>query len=109
MATHSSILAWRIPWTEEPGGLQSTGSQSRAWLSDWARAARHRPVCVLVFICFVSPTMGERSVEAGALLTALLLLPDRPLGTENAQRHSRREGEEGRAGGGRPAEHHGLA
>ena len=27
MAPHSSILAWRIPWTEEPGGLQSTGSQ----------------------------------------------------------------------------------
>ena len=27
MATHSSILAWTIPWTEEPGGLQSTGSQ----------------------------------------------------------------------------------
>ena len=27
MATHYSILAWRIPWTEEPGGLQSTGSQ----------------------------------------------------------------------------------
>ena len=28
MATHCSILAWRIPWTEEPGGLQSTGLQS---------------------------------------------------------------------------------
>ena len=28
MATHSSILAWRIPWTEEPGGLQSTKSQT---------------------------------------------------------------------------------
>ena len=28
MATHSSILAWRIPWTEEPGGLKSIGSQS---------------------------------------------------------------------------------
>ena len=27
MATHSSILAWRIPWAEEPGGLQSVGSQ----------------------------------------------------------------------------------
>ena len=27
MATHSSILAWRIPWTEEPGGLQSMGWQ----------------------------------------------------------------------------------
>ena len=26
-ATHSSLLAWRIPWTEEPGGLQSMGSQ----------------------------------------------------------------------------------
>ena len=28
MATHSSILAWKIPWTEEPAGLQSVGSQS---------------------------------------------------------------------------------
>ena len=28
MATHSSILAWRIPWTEEPGGLQPVGSQT---------------------------------------------------------------------------------
>ena len=27
MAIHSSILAWKIPWTEEPGGLQSVGSQ----------------------------------------------------------------------------------
>ena len=27
MSTHSSILAWRIPWREEPGGLQSKGSQ----------------------------------------------------------------------------------
>ena len=30
MATHSSILAWKIPWTEEPGGLQSMGLQ-RIW------------------------------------------------------------------------------
>ena len=29
MKTHSSILAWKIPWTEEPGGLQSIGSQKR--------------------------------------------------------------------------------
>ena len=29
LATHSSILAWRILWTEEPGGLQSMGSQSQ--------------------------------------------------------------------------------
>ena len=32
MATHSSILAWRILWTEEPGGLLSIGSQSRTRL-----------------------------------------------------------------------------
>ena len=30
LATHSSVLAWRIPWTEEPGGLQSMELQSRA-------------------------------------------------------------------------------
>ena len=29
MATHSRILTWRIPWTEEPGGLQSKGSHSQ--------------------------------------------------------------------------------
>ena len=36
MATHSSILAWRIPWTEEPGGLQSVGSQrvGHAWATN---------------------------------------------------------------------------
>ena len=34
LATHPSILAWRIPWTEGPGGLQATGSQSQRRLSD---------------------------------------------------------------------------
>ena len=34
MAPHSSTLAWRIPWTEEPGGLQSMGSQSQTQLSE---------------------------------------------------------------------------
>ena len=35
METHSSTLAWRIPWTEEPGGLQSTGvPKSRTWLGN---------------------------------------------------------------------------
>ena len=34
MATHSSILAWRIPWTEEPGRLQSMGPQSLTRLSN---------------------------------------------------------------------------
>jgi len=35
MATHSNTLAWKIPWTEEPGGLQSMGSLSQARLSDF--------------------------------------------------------------------------
>ena len=40
MATHSSILAWRIPWTKEPGRLQSMGlSKSRTQLNDQATAA----------------------------------------------------------------------
>ena len=40
MATHSSVLTWRIPWTEKPGGLQSMGSHRvRHDLSDLAAAA----------------------------------------------------------------------
>ena len=35
MATHSSTLAWKIPWTEEPGRLQSMGSQSQTRLGDF--------------------------------------------------------------------------
>ena len=34
MATRASILAWRIPWTEEPGGLQATGLQKQKRLSN---------------------------------------------------------------------------
>ena len=51
MATHFSILAWRIPWTEEPGRLQFVGLQkSQTWLSDWTT----RKVCLLSVIS--SPT-----------------------------------------------------
>ena len=35
MAPHSSTLAWKIPWAEEPGGLQSVGLQSRTRLNDF--------------------------------------------------------------------------
>ena len=45
MATHSSVLAWRIPWTEEPGGLQSMGSQRFG--HDWNDLA-----CMLGHRCF---------------------------------------------------------
>jgi hypothetical protein len=39
MATHSSILAWRIPWTEEPGGLQFMGSQRVGYHSNYTATA----------------------------------------------------------------------
>ena len=46
MATHSSILAWRIPWMEDPGGLQSMGSQSQTRLSDFTHSLTHTLVCL---------------------------------------------------------------
>ena len=41
MATHSSILAWRIQWTEESGGLQFIGSQSQTRLSNLTLLLHH--------------------------------------------------------------------
>ena len=45
IATHSSILAWRIPWTEEPGGLRSVGSQRVDM--DMTKATEHTHIPVL--------------------------------------------------------------
>jgi len=42
MATHSSILAWKILWMEEPGRLHTMGSQSRTGLSDFTFTFRNR-------------------------------------------------------------------
>ena len=44
MATHSSIPAWRIPWTEEPGGLQSMGSQRVGHTEELTLRAFHSPM-----------------------------------------------------------------
>ena len=54
MATHSSILIWRIPWTEEPGRQQSMGSQSQTWLSTghWVEFSVLYSRFLLV-ICFI--------------------------------------------------------
>ena len=52
MATHSSILAWKIPWTEEPGGLQSMVSQRGR--QDWATSLTHSFSLVNVLICEIS-------------------------------------------------------
>ena len=48
MATHSSILAWRIPWTEEPGGLESMGSQRVR--HNWAIGHIHTHFSILQII-----------------------------------------------------------
>ena len=51
MATHSNILAWRNPWTEEPGGLQSVGLQRIG--HDWAtNTFTSGPEAVVSFECF---------------------------------------------------------
>ena len=50
IATHSSILAWEIPWTEEPGGLQSMGTQRVR--NDWSNLA-HTDVMALLMIRFI--------------------------------------------------------
>ena len=55
MATHSSILAWRIPWREEPGRLQSTGSQRVG--QDWATSLHlHTYTCIHRFFIHI-PTL----------------------------------------------------
>ena len=51
MATHSSILAWRIPWIEEPGRLQSTGSQrvGHDWVTNTFTFKSYQMLCSLKF------------------------------------------------------------
>ena len=60
MATHSSILAWRIPWTEEPGGLQSMGSQSQTQLT-LCQLIMHAGSSVLTGYQIWAPLHWERS------------------------------------------------
>ena len=57
MATHSSILAWKIPWTKEPGGLQSVESQSQTRLK---RLSTHASLYFWeLFIFCLCPDMGS--------------------------------------------------
>ena len=65
MATHSSILAWRIPWTEEPGRLQTVGSQRVG--HDWATNHRHTHTHThMPLVCLnVKRNMPCKSCEMG--------------------------------------------
>ena len=61
MATHSSIPAWKIPWTKEPGGLQSMGSQGIT--HDWASIQNYILLWPGIWLLFINvPIMEEKSV-----------------------------------------------
>ena len=55
MATHSTILTWKIPWTEEPGELQSMGVSE----SDATDAYIHTHVCVYLFVSLSSASTSK--------------------------------------------------
>ena len=70
MAPHSSTLAWKIPWTEEPGTLQSIESQSRTQLSDFTFTFHFRALEMEMATC--SSILAWRipeMVEPGGLLS----------------------------------------
>ena len=77
MATDSSILAWRIPWTEEPGELQSMGSQSQTWLSNplthtdvnkrWENGIETCIISYVKWITNLGSMQDNRMLRAGAL------------------------------------------
>ena len=60
MTTHSSILAWKISWTEEPGGLQSMGSQRVG--HDWATNTQHTFTMTYIQIPIVSDIWGYSKI-----------------------------------------------
>ena len=59
MATHSSILAYKIKWTEEPGGLQSIESQSQTWLNDHA----HIYACIIYGVLTIKWTREKKMLS----------------------------------------------
>ena len=66
MATHSYIFAWRIPWIEETGGLQSMGSLSRTRLSDFTFTfhfhALEKEIATHTPVLFPGESQGRRSL-----------------------------------------------
>ena len=75
MTTHSSILAWKIPWTEEPGGLQSMGSQEsdkteRLNHQQWGKEAMSTEHSVFCLLFYNSQFVGETRWQASKQICA---------------------------------------
>ena len=71
MATHSSILSWRIPWTEEPGRLQSIASQRVG--HDWSNLAHNAYYCQTLFI--ISVNIFTCLILTEILLESTIIIP----------------------------------
>ena len=70
MATHSSILAWRIPWTEEPGGLQSMESQE----SDTTEVNQHTQIAGLAALIRASNRLLASVMKGNTLSWFIVLI-----------------------------------
>ena len=84
MAAHSSILAWRIPWTEEPGGLQSMGSQGVR--HHWAQTQQKQSASVwfslcLTFLGFLNSLGLFKYEHFSATISSSIFLPSIPFST----------------------------
>ena len=72
MATHSSILTWEIPWTEEPGRLQSMGSQRIR--HDWATNSFTLPEPIILPFCSSSSWIYQPQQSTPCMLSWFLLV-----------------------------------
>ena len=99
MATYSSILAWRFPWTEEPGRLQSTGSQSRTQLSDFTFTSSNtwmKPQHFFFFSDFVCvhKSLRQSQLRLGGWWPSVSLQPpELPQMKSETGPHARRQGD----------------
>ena len=70
MATHSSIIAWKVQWTDEPGGLQSMGSQkSQTWLRDWTHTGTFRKANLPDITCVSENSLASHCGSEKAMAT----------------------------------------
>ena len=90
MATHSSITAWRIPWTEEPGELQSIGSQRvrHDWVTNMNTDPSTETYNHAVMEMQVDPRPATQGTWLQSQLTAWLKHPDRHWASTTQLRHS---------------------